>query len=169
MLSSENKTKKKNKAFTLIEVITYLALFGIIFLAVVEYMFATVQSNQVAEQRQNIESSVIFINNHLKEKFRSSQTVDLINSTFDQDSGKLVITSGASNFTYRLDQSLLKFNDGATESVISNQGVKMTQFKVEKLLTTTGETIGVRVSLGLESEKNTRLVRNISTSYLLKN
>ncbi|MBD3329214.1 hypothetical protein GF357_01845 [Candidatus Dojkabacteria bacterium] len=73
---SKYKSIRAYSGITLMEAILYLALFGLIFISIAQFFMFSVEQNQIARKKVQIEKSVLFIKGHLEDSF--GQTVLMI-------------------------------------------------------------------------------------------
>ena len=103
----------KLKGITLVETLVYLALFGIIFTVMVEFSISIAQSNRSAELRQHLDRAKTFIIEHIDNSFLDTNSIDLNNSVFNNDQGKVRLNN-LGYFEYYLENGVLKFNNTGT-------------------------------------------------------
>lgn len=154
------------QAFTLIETILYLALFNIIFASVVGFTISLTQSNKVAEYRNALDKDSMFVSEHLYDTFSKANTIDSINTTFQNNQGKLRLNVEGTYVDYFIDASTLKVTYGgaATYDLTSNLA-SVTKFYLEPVVNKTGTQTGAKVTLELTSPKYPNVVKTISSYY----
>ncbi len=159
-----------NKGVTLTETLIYIVLFGIIFLAIMQFLFTMNEGNRVATYRNEIDRSVIFLNEHLNDSFESAASIDDINSIFDSDNSKLYLYtgSGTTSINYRLENGNIILNKNAQDYLISSPRVEVTQFKLERILNADDALVGARMTLSIRSSFDEKSTKTVETSYALK-
>lgn len=160
--------RNKFKAMTLVELVVYLALFGVIFLSIMQFVMATNQNNDTARGRNLIEKNTVFILRHLEQAFSSVQSIDEINSIFDIDQGKLVLNTNDGIKQYQLSGTKLEYNYGGSDFDLVQPGFEITSFKIEKILNNDDQLVGVIISITMDSINLINVSKNISTSFLIK-
>ncbi len=164
------KEKRRNKNFpamSLIEVIVYLALFGVIFLLIIQFVIDTNKNNNFSRHRNIIEKTGLFTFRHLDLNIKPGITLDEVQSVFDTESGKIVFTKDAIIYQYYILNNRLYFNDGTETSEMLDPNIKINSLLVQKVINN-DETVGIRVSIELESISMETVTKNVSTMYLIK-
>ncbi|HLD03460.1 MAG TPA: type II secretion system protein [Candidatus Dojkabacteria bacterium] len=139
----------KLKGITLVETLVYLALFGIIFTVMVEFSISIAQSNRSAELRQHLDRAKTFIIEHIDNSFLDTNSIDLNNSVFNNDQGKVRLNN-LGYFEYYLENGVLKFNNTGTVYDITNTKVTVDRFYLEAAQVKT-DTVGIRMTLEVSS------------------
>lgn len=131
---------------TLLEVLVYMALFGIIFSLVVGLLIQTRDQNRKAKDAINIEQNMIFIDGHLNMVFEEVESLDANNSSFDSDQSVVALNmKDGSHVEYFLNGQQL-FIDRGTAMQLSNNRARVTRFRAERVLDADDNLIGVRIS-----------------------
>lgn len=158
---------KRLSGSTLLEMIVYVALFGVIFISVVQFTITMSEYDQNAIYYNDIERSSVFLNQHLRQNFREAKAIKTQGSVFDNDNGQLVLTSVANiDITYRLNNGRITAHRN-TELPLIPQTVRATQLRFTRVLNTDGELVGVEVEYDLESVKESNIRRSYKTNYIL--
>lgn len=156
------------KALTLIEVVTYLALFAFIFVTIIQFVITVKQTNDHALARSNIERAVIFVLNHFNSSFSTTNFIIESDSSFNIDNGVLKLEAVDKQFFYSLDQAQIIFRDNGENHVITDSMYSVTKLYFEKILNNDLVPVGVRVTINIEDNKNNSISKEITTSYLLR-
>jgi len=160
--------RKKIRAFSLVEVLIYIGIFGAFIIGIVEFAIATTDFNRNAESYVGIERSLVFVNSHINETFRKVKSIDDGNSTFNNVLGVLALTDSGITWRYQISQNRLMVTTEGQNFFITPADVQVTRFLVERVNNTkTGNIEGVRVTIDVRSTKNTLLTRSTTTSYTL--
>lgn len=86
------QTRKNFKGITLIEVVIYLALFGMFFLVMVQFFFFLGDSNQLSGESMKVDRAIIFLSQHFEDSFQNSEQIVTANTSFDVNIGQLAIS-----------------------------------------------------------------------------
>lgn len=159
---------KMKKAMTLVELVVYLALFGLIFLSIMQFVMATNQNNDTARGRNLIEKNAIFTLRHLEKSFSTVQTIDEVNSIFDDNQGRLILNSIYGAKEYQVLSGQLKYTFDGNEYDLIQPGFEATTFKMEKILNNDNQLVGVLITITIDSENLLNVNRSISSSFLIK-
>jgi len=109
------RDEKRIEGLTLVEMILYLALFAIIFLAVMQFVLAIAENNRVAMARTRVETSQIFVLEHIRESFDTVDSIDEIGSVFESDSGVLQLSLMGNIRQYSLSNGRIMYESGGGE------------------------------------------------------
>jgi Tfp pilus assembly protein PilV len=162
-------SKKKIKGITLIEMLVYLAIFGMIFLTIIQFVLMIVSSNQRAEQRKEMERTTTFLLEHMNDSFSRSNTVDIGGSVFNSNNGRIRTTNGVVFYEYSLNNSRIQINSSGTTNFLTTADTAVTKFFVERVNSPqTGLPDGVRITLDIESNKDKNVKKTISTAFTVK-
>ena len=73
-----NKTKNKNliTAFTLIEIIIYLAVFSVFFVGVINVLIVVNKNSTSESRKRDLTNVVNYLNQHIQESFNQSQEIE---------------------------------------------------------------------------------------------
>jgi type II secretory pathway pseudopilin PulG len=159
---------RKLKGITIIETLIYLALFGIIFIAIVEFFITMRDNNKVAIEKINLEKVTIYLTNHVSDSFKNSLSVDEATSIFENNASKVRIVKTGKYVEYSLVNNILLFSDNGTNKVILDPDYKVTRFYLERILNDKNILQGIRMELTVTSIKNAKNTKTIQTSYILK-
>lgn len=160
-------SKKNIKAFTLVEVILYIGLFGFIFTTIISFFLVTDEFNKNDKYQIDVAKSAIFVMEHLEESFKNTKSVDSVNSTFDNDNGVLTLV--------RDDNSTIRYSVSnnriialtSTSNFISPGDMIINKFRFVRVVEN-GITRGVRFELGIASTKSNRINKNIVYTYVIQ-
>jgi len=159
---------KKLKAITLVESTIYLALFGIMFIAIMQFVITMRDNNRVAIEKVDLERVVIFLTNHISDTTKNATSIDEANSVFALNDGKLRIIKEGNNYEYKLENGSLIYTDNTTPIMILDPDYKVTRFYLEKIYNNQNSLLGTRLELTVESIKTSKNFKAIRTSYILK-
>jgi len=159
--------KTDYKSMSLLETLLYVALFGLIFISIFEFFLFTAEKNQVATERIEIERTVLFIEEHLQDTINRGESIDEVNSIFDQDSGKVRIIINGGYGEYRIVSGKLVYDEDATVNDLIPSRFTVSRLYVEKVLDSAAEVTGVRLTIELNSKKISINKTTFSTLLIL--
>lgn len=159
---------KKLKAITIFEVLIYLALFGILFMSIVQFVIAVRDSNLMAETRSELEKASIYTMNHLNSNFALANDINSSESIFENDIGKIRLTLTGKFAEYYITDGVLYFNDNGTVHNITNPDYYFNRFNLEEIENNDAELKGIRCIIEIVSIKDATVKKVITTSFILK-
>lgn len=168
MMNLFTKAYKKQEGVTLSETLVYLAIFGMVFLGIFQFMFYVSENNQRADERNELQKSMILVDEHMIDSFERTVSIDEANSTFQNDSGVLRLTVNGSFVEYRIQNGRLVFIDGAATTAISSDMFNFTKFNVDRILDNQDELKGVKVQFTIASPQISGTTRSFESSYLIR-
>jgi hypothetical protein len=160
--------KLKVRATTLIETLIYIGLFGIIFGAILQFTLMISESSQNAEYRNELDRATILVTEHLSESFDTFDSIDLNNSFFYQDNGKIKLIKGSNSYSYSILNNRLRFDRNGVINYLINPNVNIQSFYLERITAADSTITGVRVKITLYSVKKPTLTKTVQTNYFLK-
>ncbi len=164
------KKIKKNvhKGMTLIETLIYVALFGLIFSSMIGYFMMISESNANSRLKLDVHKNMIFISEHINNSFDTFESIDLTNTTLDNDLGKIRLVKGASTIDYIIEGDRLKVvRDGVGTYVLANK-FKAESFRVERVNSSTNAVVGARIKFTFSSLKKNTVKDTLESMYLFK-
>ncbi|MEI7578474.1 MAG: hypothetical protein WCJ58_00365 [bacterium] len=141
--------KKKLKAITLVETIIYLALFAIIFTAIIQFVLSIQESNLKVNTDNTLAKQKIFITEHLEDSFRNTSGIDTAQSAFDSDQGRIYLTTSTIFKTYYLENNRLIFSANGQINPITPDTMNVTKFHLTKINDLQGIPRAIAVELEL--------------------
>lgn len=138
--------KKFYKAITLVELVLYLALFSLFILVMVQFFVFISNKNVDARNRLDISRTVIFLRQHFAQTESKIQTIDNINSVFDNDNGKLVLNTDDGEREYKLIDNKVYFKN-TSDTLLTPSGVVINKLRFEKQVDSLNNIIGVIVKI----------------------
>lgn len=158
----------KNGGVTLVEVLVYLALFGLIFVSIIEFAISISQSNRVAGKRTEIEKSVITVTQHFSDTVPDGISIDDLNSVYDDDNGVLRVILDPGYVEYRIENGRVVVDRDGILNYLTNPEYYVNKLRFEKILSRSGVTTGVRLTFMISSSNDSSVTTTIITSYMLK-
>ena len=159
---------KKLKGITAIESVIYLALFGLIFIAVMEFVITIRGNSQISMEKVNLEKVIIYLNNHISDSFINSTNIDDGNSIYANDGGKIRIVKATGYKEYSLNSGIFTYNDNGTVLNVLDPDYHIEKLRFDKILNNSNELKGIRMELRIVSNKDPKNLRDFHTSFLMK-
>lgn len=191
-------SKAKNLAgITLIEVLLYLAIFGLVFMTIIQFFFFLEDSNRLAAETIKIDRNVIFLSQHFEDSFKNNSRV-IVNpphtgsSTATYFDNELVTTDDAdgiivldpstdiidefnntttNDVIYRIDSvdnDRITFEKDSTIVEITRDDLKVNKFLLESILDKDDNIIGVRITINIVSMSEQSASREFTSSYFFE-
>lgn len=160
--------KKKFRAITLMELLVYLALFGIIFISVLQFTLQVEENNRRSLNHNLLQKYSIFINQHIAQTIDDTDSIDTAGSTFDNPQGVLDLNLfGGSATTYTLSGGQLSVNRGSGAVDLTPSYLTIDNFFLEQIEDSEGNVIGVKANLHMYSNFDSDVDNTIETNFLL--
>lgn len=131
---------------------------------VLNFMFTTQESTLKTNRKGEIHKVSQFVLQHLDESFDMADNIDLANSTFGSEQGKLELFFGTESKQYTLTDSKLYF-DGVD---ITPSSVIVKSFYLEPVYQKEPDIVGVRIALFLLSSADSSITEDINMLYVIK-
>jgi len=161
------KLTNKNGA-TLIEVIIYLALFSLIFLTIIQFTFSLSDYIDKNKKENEIARTIIYINEQIKNKFSSSNSIDPTQSNFSTSGGKLTLISDEGNYIYQINEQRLEFDHNLELNYLTPEVVNISNFQIEPIYDIRDELSGVKIYFTFSVDQG-RIERTAEYLYMLQN
>ena len=162
------KNFRRIKGISLVETVLYVALFGVIFSAIIGFSLTIGESNRNANLRNSIERDAVFLDEHITESFLISDNIDKAVTIFNQNAGRIKIYSATNSFTYSLSNGRLIINRNGVQNYLTGTDVNVSEFLIEEVLSPTGTTTGVRISFEINAVIKTNIKKSFQTYYSIK-
>lgn len=154
----------------MVETVVYLAIFGVIFVGMMQFFFLIAQSNKAVEDQVLLEKNILLITQHSNMEFLDAYSIDEAASVFDDDNGVLVLNldeAETEKVKYEIVNLGIQFEDENTDlSKLSRTVVDVNRMKYEIIQNSDNDTVGVRVEYRFFIDSS-NVTRNFETSYLL--
>ena len=160
------KPIKTFKGLTLVEVVTYLAIFAFIFISIIEFVISVKQTNDTALDRSNIERAMVFVMNHLNDSFDQSNTIVVNESVFNSDNGILRLNSPTLILEYSLSNGQIRFRDNGVYYGVSDPELRVDRLFFEQVYNRSNQIVGVRVTIKMSGDRE--LERELTSVFLLR-
>lgn len=111
----------RQKGFSLIEMLVYVSVLTIIIITIISILFTLTKSHRNAVALKQIQSNALFSMDRVSKEIHNAKSVDIIQSLFGVNPGKLVINSIDTNGDTRvveffLQEGVLKINENGIYS-----------------------------------------------------
>ena len=111
------KFKHSKKAgFSLIESLIYIAIIAIMTALIVNILLSTVKSYNSLKISRNINNSAITSLERIIREIKASDDIDVVNSVFDVNPGKLTVKNATTTSEFYLDGSVLKIKENGIDA-----------------------------------------------------
>lgn len=109
------------KGFTLVEVLVSVVIFTILLAIVVYALFSISRSERHVRALRNIETSAVVLMERITREIKNASSVDVANSVFLSDSGKLVLitpndSGGSKTLEFFLSNGVLRLKENGVDT-----------------------------------------------------
>jgi hypothetical protein len=167
-MKPDSLSKHKANAMTLVETLVYLVLFGVIFVAIMQFVISTRKNDDIAGQRNELEKAVLFIVNHLDDSFSQANGVINANTVFNSNTGKIRLQLATKYVEYNITGSKLHFSDNGTDYPLLDVDYQIDKFYLEQILNNDNVLMGVRCEIQVTSIRNPTITKDFRTSFMFK-
>lgn len=161
------KVMYDESGMTLIEVLVYVALFGLIFVTILQYAATMVQFNATARQRTVADKHVLFLEEHIRDTVRKATGIEESESVFNQGVSSIQFSSDEGILWYHVTNGILNFYDGVDAESITDPDCQITRFYLEPIRNAGDELIGFRAEISVMTRSDRPETRKLSSTYLL--
>ncbi len=172
-----NKFSKKHNGFTLIEIIVYVALFGIVVSVVLDVIMFVYSTNKKTTSYMQVNSDALSAMERMTYEITGSQYIYLATSSFDNpSSGQLslateIYATANDDITY-LDfyvdsNTLFLKKDGQDPVPLTSKNVSVSTFNVSYYKN--GARESVKIDMTIQSLSNPSSEINLSNTVALRN
>jgi len=150
--------KSKQKGFSLVEMIIYIAITSLVMIVIVDVILTVSRSNKQSVVYNNVKNSAISSLEKIVRETRSSISIDVGQSVFDSEDGALFLNSKDQNgdpktIKFYIENDLLVVDvNGARFGPLTTNGTKVSGIIFN--LFDTGNSKAVKIKIGIEGEKN---------------
>ncbi|MBI2356802.1 hypothetical protein HYV12_02000 [Candidatus Dojkabacteria bacterium] len=156
--------KNKLKGITLLETLVYLSLFSVIILMILNFMLATQESTLRTERKRIVHQASEFVIQHLTDSFHKAQSIDSINSVFENSNGKLQIRYETTTGVYEIVNNRLQYNGVP----ITPPNTSITQFILTPVYDNDNTIIGINTDILLVLNKDNSISLPINMLFTLR-
>ena len=157
---------KKYRGITLIESVLYLGLFAITFTTIMQFYFSTGNSNIRSAENFRIQRTRIYLVEHLDTTFEEAVSVDVANSTFDDDDGVVRLNVGAGYVQYQINSDgQIEVTDGTNTDPLTPPSLNVSKFRIDRSTSGTSSLDFLEFSIDVEADNIAGLDTTISVDY----
>lgn len=144
----------KEKGFSLIELLIYVAISAVVIGSVTSYFFNLMKTYGLAKNQILIANNQSLLFEKLNFDIRYAENVDDVNSIFNDDDGILVVIKKGDSYSYFLeDGKVMKSVNSSGSVAITSNDVLVKAFHLEKIDTVGGKE-GVNISVTIEGQSS---------------
>lgn len=166
-LGSTINKNKKLPGLTLIEVLMYLFIFGVIFGSVIFFFFDINDITRESQENVNLDRYNTFVSLHLKESIKYADSINGATSVFDNDNGRLVLNTSSGQITYELDQAALEVTRTTTTN-LTPPGIEVDSFNLVRILDDEDMLRGLKLNFTLSTDNVDNLTKSYEHTYFLE-
>lgn len=155
------------RGITLVETIVYLAIFGVVFGAILQFMISVNEQNYRAEFKTNLGKGVMFMTEHINDSMGLATDIEVPSSTFLSDNGVLRLNYSGGFMRYSLNGGRLYFERNAETYFVTAPRFAIDQLYFEQVLDEDLNLIGVRMTMHVYSRDDGTAEETIITSFFL--
>lgn len=144
-------SRNKNKGFTLIELILYIGLTGLVLTSITGYFMNLLKTYTLTRNLISIANDQAIVFEKINTDIRYAENVDDATCIFDDDNGKLVVIKDGNSYEYYLESGAVvkSVNSGSAVPITSND-VSIVKLRFEKIDTVHGKE-GVNMTILTEA------------------
>ncbi len=163
--------QQKQKGFSIMEIIIYLALLIIVSVLIIQSIISLFKNYNIVKTNQDLESTAINILDKINRDVKNTQDISIDKSVFLNPHGTLfLVNSSSSTIKFVLENENLSYytNDNFVAN-LSNKNIIVNNFKLYLIQSTT--TKAIRVDLGLNAKTSTHdeiVNKNFHTTIQLR-
>lgn len=132
---------------TLLEMLVYLTVFGLIITTIVGFAL-TINNSQNRENKNTAKSNdAMFVLQHVSSKIAKTVSFDEANSVFNNDNGKVRLNMNSGVGEYRITSGQLVYYDGVDSTPITQPTNSVTKWRIEPRFYQQTQLIAVEVYL----------------------
>jgi type II secretory pathway pseudopilin PulG len=166
MKKQKDKKIKTSNGYTLLEMVVYIAILSVFSIVVVFSLVNITKSFLEIRVERNINNAAVASIDRMVREIRLSNSVDILNSTFDANPGRITLNTIASNGSsttveFFVSNGVLRMKEGGVDSGALTQS----NINVDNLLfnlMTNGTTQAIKIS---ESLSDTRVGTTSTKSF----
>ena len=168
---------KKNKGFSIMEIIIYFTLLSVISILVINNIISLFKNYNIAKSNQEIEYNAINIIDKITRDVRDARNVNISDSSFSVADGSVSLNIASSTneissttVKFYLNNNKLKYmKDGVDVGNISTNSVNVSNFKIFYINSSSTEAIKLELTLDTTPRLSTSLIsKNFYTTIQLR-
>lgn len=146
---------KKQKGFSLLEMLIYVAILAFLMVTVVATLITMTRSYSILKVSKNLNHAAIVSLERMTREIRGASSVVVGQSTLDASPGRLYLQVGTDTTEFYLDAGMLKVNvNGVYQGPLTTADVAINSLIFT--LSTTTESEAIKIDLMMESGVNER-------------
>lgn len=164
--------KHKNKGYSLIEMIVYLAIFTSVSVLVINSFITVLGSFSATRTNRDLLESGAVVIERITREIRQAESIDTINSVFNSSPGALQlnsIDSGGSQMTIKFsvtNGAINLYEGGTLVGNLLGQNITATSLVFRRITTTNGEGVKIELTLQDNISKNLQTANFYNTIIL---
>ncbi len=164
--------KQRNKGYSLIEMIVYLAIFTSVSVLVINSFITVLGSFSTTRTNRDLLESGAVVIERITREIRQAESIDTINSVFNSSPGALQlnsIDSGGSQMTIKFsvtNGAINLYEGGTLVGNLLGQNITATSLVFRRITTTNGEGVKIELTLQDNISKNLQTANFYNTIIL---
>jgi len=131
-----NITKNK-KGVSLVELVVYFAIIGIVLLAAMNFAVQVINSSERSKNYNELQGNIDFISNKIISAIKSAESINDANSLFDSDAGSLALdmhSPASTPVTFYISDGDVYFAEGISAEIkLNSDYTKVKLFRFHKV------------------------------------
>lgn len=164
MSSRSFRTLLSRKGFSLVEVVLYVGLFSMLSVVAINAMMQTVTSFNYLRSSRDMNDSAVKVMERLTRDIKSATSVDLVNSTFNANPGRLTLNTVNASGTPMVVEYYVSGNTlRIKEDTIDKGSLISSRTQIDGLVfyyINTGHTVGIKINLRLRPSRGDTIDEN---------
>lgn len=166
---------ENKKAFTLVEIIIYLAIFALVFVMIIEFAIFLRQANSSANNSIKIDNASIFTTQVFDTILNNLVSIDTNQSIFNNNNGRVNgLLSNGENIVFQINNQRIQLTRNGVNNFITPLNVRATNLNFQPIYgidTSNNIIIGVELEFTLEIQQDGQPLqtRTVTTNYFLIN
>ncbi len=136
---------QKNKGYSLLELLIYIALFAVISIVLVRSLIVVMRTYASAQANRRLQNNGELIMERITREVRDAESIS--SGTFGTNPGVLALSGEDGNTTFSVVSDAVQVNDDGTIGALSTNKVSVTSLVFRRITTPVGE--GVKIELTL--------------------
>lgn len=156
----------RNKASTLIEILFYFTILGVILLASMSFAIQILNVNSLSKNIHELKVNVDAVEELMTYTIQTADTVDEVNSVFDDDGGQLSLNmpSGTATLFY-LDSGQVYVQEGAATPVqVTTDAISFNVLRFERLQS---DKAPDQIKIEAEANPSNNDLSNLDTTFTI--
>ena len=126
------KLKKSAKGYTLIELLLYITILGIVLIIVIDLLFKSLEASVQFRERNELEANASLIFERIKYDIRSATSIS-VPTTLGETSNYLSLIRNGQTITYTKVSNSLNLSNGVSSDNLSSNAVIVENITFQKL------------------------------------